>query len=180
MFFEVLSPIYHSPITIELLTYRVLLGVPAYSSRGPHCRPTGRIVRPHVCNVFWSSGKASPVPVSPSSVVLGFNACSDSMACALPPTSNRLAHVQPSPEPLHISPCCASACAFRIVVTTANRGTCQTVGTVPPSITYSVPVMAPARGDATNAMSSATSRGLAGRPSGMPPSDRMMICLPPS
>lgn len=56
----------------------------------------------------------------------------------------------------------------------------QAVGTVPPSITYSVPVMEPARGDATNAMRSATSRGLAGRPSGMPPSDRMMICLPPS
>jgi hypothetical protein len=56
----------------------------------------------------------------------------------------------------------------------------QAVGTVPPSITYSVPVMEPARGEATNAMRSATSRGLAGRPSGMPPSDRMMICLPPS
>jgi hypothetical protein len=28
-------------------------------------------------------------------------------------------------------------------------------------------------------MRSATSRGLAGRPSGMPPSDFMMICLPP-
>ena len=53
-------------------------------------------------------------------------------------------------------------------------------GTVPPSITYSVPVTAPALGDTTNAMSSATSRGFAGRPSGMPPSDRMMICLPPS
>jgi hypothetical protein len=32
MFFEVLSPIYHSPITIELLTYRVLLRTLAYSS----------------------------------------------------------------------------------------------------------------------------------------------------
>ena len=51
---------------------------------------------------------------------------------------------------------------------------------VPPSITYSVPVMEPARGEVTNAMRSATSLGLAGRPSGMPPSDRMMICLPPS
>jgi hypothetical protein len=56
----------------------------------------------------------------------------------------------------------------------------QAVGTVPPSITYSVPVMASARGDATNAMRSATSRGLAGRPIGMPPSDRMMISLPPA
>ena len=62
------------------------------------------------------------------------------------------------------------------------RGTLvrQAVGTVPPSITYSVPVMEPACGEATNAMRSATSRGLAGLPSGMPPSDRMMICLPPS
>src|ERR1700704_3782295 len=55
----------------------------------------------------------------------------------------------------------------------------QAVGTVPPSMTYSVPVIAPARGEITNAMRSATSRGLAGRPSGMPPSDFMMICLPP-
>ena len=30
MFFEVLSPIYHSPITIESLTYRVLLGTLGY------------------------------------------------------------------------------------------------------------------------------------------------------
>jgi len=56
----------------------------------------------------------------------------------------------------------------------------QAVGTVPPSITYSVPVIAPALGETTNAMSSATSRGVAGRPSGMPPRDFMMICLPPS
>lgn len=65
---------------------------------------------------------------------------------------------------------------------TASRGlrVRQAVGTVPPSITYSVPVMAPARGEATNAMRSATSRGLAGRPRGMPPSDRMINCLPPS
>ena len=56
----------------------------------------------------------------------------------------------------------------------------QAVGTVPPSMTYSVPVIAPALGETTNAMRSATSRGLAGRPSGMPPSDFMMICLPPS
>jgi hypothetical protein len=56
----------------------------------------------------------------------------------------------------------------------------QAVGTVPPSMTYSVPVIAPALGETTNAMSSATSRGVAGRPSGMPPSDFMMICLPPS
>jgi len=34
MFFEVSSLTYHSPITIELLTYRVLLGTPWYSSRG--------------------------------------------------------------------------------------------------------------------------------------------------
>jgi hypothetical protein len=33
MFFEVLSPIYHSPITIESFTYRVLLGTLGYSSQ---------------------------------------------------------------------------------------------------------------------------------------------------
>ena len=31
MFFEVLSSIYHSPITIQSLTYGVLLGTLAYS-----------------------------------------------------------------------------------------------------------------------------------------------------
>jgi hypothetical protein len=35
MFFEVLSPIYHSPITIESLTYRVLLGTLFYSASAP-------------------------------------------------------------------------------------------------------------------------------------------------
>ena len=33
MFFEVLSLTYHTPITIESLTYRALLGTPEYSSR---------------------------------------------------------------------------------------------------------------------------------------------------
>ncbi len=56
----------------------------------------------------------------------------------------------------------------------------QTVGTVPPSMTYSAPVMDAARGETRNAMRSATSSGFAGRPSGMPPSEFMMICLPPS
>src|SRR3984893_6190457 len=36
------------------------------------------------------------------------------------------------------------------------------VGTVPPSMTYSVPVMEAARGEATNAIRSAPSLGLAG------------------
>jgi hypothetical protein len=36
---------------------------------------------------------------------------------------------------------------------------------------YSLPVMADARSDARNAMSSATSSGRAGRPSGIPPSE---------
>ncbi len=49
----------------------------------------------------------------------------------------------------------------------------QTVGTVPPSMTYSVPVMDAARGDARNVTKSATSCGLAGRPRGMPPSESM-------
>ena len=37
-----------------------------------------------------------------------------------------------------------------------------------------------ARGETRKAIKSATSWGLAGRPSGMPPSACMMICLPPS
>jgi diketogulonate reductase-like aldo/keto reductase len=57
---------------------------------------------------------------------------------------------------------------------------CQAVGTVPPSMTYSVPVIEPARGDTRKAIRSATSSGFAGRPRGMPPSPFMMICLPPS
>ena len=56
----------------------------------------------------------------------------------------------------------------------------QTVGTVPPSITYSVPVIEAARGETRKAIRSATSFGFAGRPSGMPPKPFMMICLPPS
>ena len=35
MLFEVLSRTYHSPITIEVLTYRVLLGTLAYSASAP-------------------------------------------------------------------------------------------------------------------------------------------------
>src|SRR2546425_9839712 len=46
----------------------------------------------------------------------------------------------------------------------------QAVGTVPPSMMYSVPVMEAARGEARKAIRSATSLGLAGRPSGIPPS----------
>ncbi len=54
------------------------------------------------------------------------------------------------------------------------------VGPAPPSMTYSAPVMEAARGETRNAIRSATSAGFAGRPIGMPPSDFMMICLPPS
>jgi hypothetical protein len=54
------------------------------------------------------------------------------------------------------------------------------VGTVPPSMTYSVPVMEAARGEARNATRSATSCGFAGRPSGMPPSEFITILRPPS
>jgi hypothetical protein len=52
----------------------------------------------------------------------------------------------------------------------------QTVGIVPPSMTNSVPVMDDARSDAIKATSSATSRGLLGRPSGMPPSMSISFC----
>jgi len=51
---------------------------------------------------------------------------------------------------------------------------------VPPSITCSEPVIEPPRGDTRKVIRSATSCGLAGRPSGMPPSDCMTIRLPPS
>ena len=47
-----------------------------------------------------------------------------------------------------------------------QRQPASAVGAIPPSIPYSVPVTAPALGDTTNAMSSATSRGFAGRPAG--------------
>jgi hypothetical protein len=47
----------------------------------------------------------------------------------------------------------------------------QIVGMVPPSMTYSLPVIDAARSDARKATSSATSAGQPGRPSGMPPSD---------
>jgi hypothetical protein len=43
MFFEVLSPIYHSPITIQSLTYRVLLGTLAYSASAPPLLTKNRI-----------------------------------------------------------------------------------------------------------------------------------------
>src|SRR6266545_3478149 len=47
----------------------------------------------------------------------------------------------------------------------------QIVGMVPPSITYSLPVIDAARSEARKATSSATSAGHPGRPSGIPPSD---------
>src|SRR6266850_8444615 len=52
----------------------------------------------------------------------------------------------------------------------------QMVGIVPPSITYSLPVIDEARSDARNATSSATSSGRFGRPSGIPPSESIMRC----
>ena len=56
----------------------------------------------------------------------------------------------------------------------------HTVGIVPPSMTYSVPLIEDAWGDTRNRIRLATSWGFAGRPSGMPPMLFMMICLPPS
>src|SRR5882757_1279654 len=55
-----------------------------------------------------------------------------------------------------------------------------TVGTVPPSMTYSVPVIDAARGEARNVTRSATSLGFAGRPRGMPPSESIRPFRPPS
>ncbi len=47
----------------------------------------------------------------------------------------------------------------------------QAVGIVPPSITYSLPLIDNAQSDTRNATSSATSSGRPGRPMGIPPSD---------
>lgn len=54
----------------------------------------------------------------------------------------------------------------------------QAVGMVPPSITYSVPVMLGDRSDARNAIRLATSTGADGGPVGMPPSETMIRRLP--
>jgi hypothetical protein len=51
----------------------------------------------------------------------------------------------------------------------------QIVGMVPPSMTYSLPVIDAARSEARKATSSATSSGLPGLPTGMPPI-MSMIC----
>jgi hypothetical protein len=59
MFLGVRSPIYHSSITIESLTYRVLLGTLGYSSSGPHCSPRSRIAPTPPLQRFRSSAKAS-------------------------------------------------------------------------------------------------------------------------
>ena len=51
----------------------------------------------------------------------------------------------------------------------------QTVGTVPPSITYSLPWIEAARLDARKATSSATSSGRPGLPIGIPPSESIRL-----
>jgi thioredoxin reductase (NADPH) len=76
------------------------------------------------------------------------------------------------------------ACARSVVIARKYdkpaRREPHAVGTVPPSMMYSVPVMEAARGEARNATRSATSCGFAGRPSGMPPSESITILRPPS
>jgi hypothetical protein len=65
MFFEVLSPIYHSPITIESLTYRVLLGTLAYSASVPALLTKEvESLRPNVYKILRSLAKASQAPMS--------------------------------------------------------------------------------------------------------------------
>ncbi len=61
-------------------------------------------------------------------------------------------------------------CCYRFCLSLCGRPV-QAVGTVPPSMTYSVPVMDAARLDTRNPTRSATSLGLAGRPIGIPPSE---------
>jgi hypothetical protein len=63
---------------------------------------------------------------------------------------------------------------FRTLV--GGRQAAQIVGMVPPSITYSLPVIDAARSEARKATSSATSAGHPGRPIGMPPSDVINAC----
>jgi len=53
----------------------------------------------------------------------------------------------------------------------ANLQRDQTVGIVPPSITYSLPLIDSALSETRNATSSATSSGRPGRPIGIPPRD---------
>jgi hypothetical protein len=59
----------------------------------------------------------------------------------------------------------------RLIARTGRVRRLYAVGTVPPSMTYSVPVMEPARGETRKVTRSATSVGLDGRPIGMPPSE---------
>ena len=73
-----------------------------------------------------------------------------------------------------------SAVRFREPRIALGHGSGYTVGTVPPSMTYSAPVIVAARSDARKAARLATSSGFDGRPIGMPPSESMMILLPPS
>jgi hypothetical protein len=61
VFFEVSSPTYHSPITVEVFTYRVLLGTLEYASSGEHCRPRNRLAPTPLRNVF-SLGTEAPRP----------------------------------------------------------------------------------------------------------------------
>src|SRR6266404_6494963 len=56
-----------------------------------------------------------------------------------------------------------------------RRARHQTVGTVPPSITYSLPWIEAARSDARKATSSATSSGRPGLPIGIPPSESIRL-----
>src|SRR5262249_32767970 len=56
----------------------------------------------------------------------------------------------------------------------------QIVGMVPPSMTYSLPVIEDARSETRNATNSATSSGRFGRPSGIPPSDFIKLCRAPA
>jgi hypothetical protein len=89
MFVGVLSPIYHSPITIELFTYRVSLRTRGYSSSGALLTKKSNQSDPTVCKVFRSSAKASQGPMSLQSFAqLGLHARSDSIA-HVPAGSNR-------------------------------------------------------------------------------------------
>jgi len=77
----------------------------------------------------------------------------------------------------------ARACASSRSRARCRYGSClahHAVGSVPPSITYSAPVIQAARGEARKVIRSAISFGFAGRPIGMPPIAFMSPCFAPS
>ena len=180
-------------------TARVPAGSRAVSRVQPRnpacfCRKVQRVIR---AEVYWKStgdsglGKSAGKCRSRRDGVTAPECCSWHCLSGHREGSNRGAVVVGTSQIDQLPYPCGSICLPHSGPSVRQQGelrvagqkrtsTVQTVGTVPPSITYSVPVIEAARGEARKVMSSATSVGFAGRPSGIPPSPFMMICLPPS